>query len=208
MGYGDVSSYNPDSKIQTPNMDRIAAEGLIFTNAHTPASLTIPAWFSFDGIFDEIKMYDAALSDETIMDKSKKTNLMPPDIQERVMPSGHKGKGRFGAYYNHLKYYDEWDALFRVGDHPDIVVQFDDSPIRVVFWRGTRYSPAWVMENGQWMADQSAEYFDTINGCYEHMIDPHCLFSHVRIIENTPAQDCRSLEVCARECQKTTFAGR
>ncbi len=39
MGYGDVSSYNPDSKIQTPNMDRIAAEGLIFTNAHTPASL-------------------------------------------------------------------------------------------------------------------------------------------------------------------------
>ena len=42
MGYGDVSSYNPDSKIQTPNMDRIAAEGLMFTNAHTPASLCTP----------------------------------------------------------------------------------------------------------------------------------------------------------------------
>ncbi|KPL12332.1 MAG: hypothetical protein AMS26_18220 [Bacteroides sp. SM23_62] len=149
---------------------------------------TIPAWFSFDGIFDEIKIYDVALSDETIMDQSNKNNLLPPDFPERVMPSGPKGKGRFGAYYTHLKYYDEWDALFRVGDHPDVVVQFDDSPIRVVFWRGTRYSPAWVMGNGQWMADQSAEYFDTINGCYEHMIDPHCLYSHVRIIENTPAR--------------------
>jgi hypothetical protein len=149
---------------------------------------TVPAWFSFDGIFDEIKIYDVALSDETIKDKSNKNNLLPPNIPERVMPSGPRGKGRFGAYYTHLKYYDEWDALFRVGDHPDIVVQFDDSPIRVVFWRGTRYSPAWVMENGQWMADQSAEYFDTINGCYEHMIDPHCLYSHVRIIENTPAR--------------------
>ena len=104
------------------------------------------------------------------------------------MPSGPKGPGKFGAYYSKLKYYDEWDALFRVGDHADIVVQFDDSPIRVVFWRGTRYSPAWVMENGQWMADQSAEYFDTINGCFEHMIDPHCNYSHVRIIENTPAR--------------------
>jgi hypothetical protein len=104
------------------------------------------------------------------------------------MPSGPKGKGKFGAYYTQLKYYDEWDALFRVGSHSDVVVQFDDSPIRVVFWRGTRYSPAWVMENGQWMADQSAEYFDTINGCFEHMIDPHCLYSHVRIIENTPAR--------------------
>jgi hypothetical protein len=104
------------------------------------------------------------------------------------MPSGPEGPGKFGAYYTKLKYYDEWDALFRVGDHADVVVQFDDSPIRVVFWRGTRYSPAWVMENGQWMADQSAEYFDTINGCFEHMIDPHCNYSHVRIIENTPAR--------------------
>jgi hypothetical protein len=104
------------------------------------------------------------------------------------MPSGPKGKGKFGAYYTKLKYYDEWDALFRVGEYADVVVQFDNSPIRVVFWRGTRYSPAWVMENGQWMADQSAEYFDTINGCFEHMIDPHCLYSHVRIIENTPAR--------------------
>jgi hypothetical protein len=96
--------------------------------------------------------------------------------------------GSFGAYYTQLKYYDEWDALWRVGDHSDIVVQFDESLVRVVFWRGTRYSPVWVMENGQWMADQSAENFDTINGCDEHMIDPRCMFSHVRIIENTKSR--------------------
>lgn len=150
---------------------------------------TLPSWFSFDGIIDEVKIYDVALSQKSILDKSKKNDkMLPPDIQERVMPSGPKGKGKFGAYYTKLKYYEEWDALFRVGDYADVVVQFDDSPIRVVFWRGTRYSPAWVMENGQWMADQSAEYFDTINGCFEHMMDPHCNYSHVRIIENSPAR--------------------
>jgi hypothetical protein len=59
---------------------------------------TIPAWFSFDGIYDEIKIYDTALSDELIQNKSKTEDLQPPDIQKRVMPSGPEGKGRFGAY--------------------------------------------------------------------------------------------------------------
>ena len=73
-----------------------------------------------------------------------------------------------------------------VADHPDVVVQFDDSPVRVVFWRGLRYSPAWVTENGLWLADQSGESGNE-EGCIEHMLDPHCRFSHVRIIESSPA---------------------
>jgi hypothetical protein len=150
---------------------------------------TLPAWFSFDGIYDEIRIYDGALSQEMVRRNfAAHPDPLPPDIPKRVMPAGPSGPGRFGAFYTKLKFYEEWDALFRVGDYADIVVGFDNSPIKVVFWRGTRYSPAWVMENGQWMADQSAEYFDTINGCFEHMIDPHCLYSHVRIIENTPAR--------------------
>lgn len=150
---------------------------------------TLPAWFSFDGICDEIKIFDRALTSEQI--QTAVVGVEPPaapDIPLRAMPSGPKGPGTFGAYYTHLEYYEEWDALWRVGPDADVVVQFDDSPIRVVFWRGTRYSPAWVMENGQWMADQSAEYFNTTDGCFEHMLDPRCLSSHVRIIENTPAR--------------------
>ncbi len=43
MGYGDPGCYNPDSKIPTPNIDRLAEQGLRFTNAHSPGSLCIPA---------------------------------------------------------------------------------------------------------------------------------------------------------------------
>lgn len=150
---------------------------------------TLPSWFSLDGICDEVKVYSGIRSEEDYQrEASRLVSLAKPDIPERIMPSGPAGPGRFGAYYTKLKYYEEWDALWRVSDHSDIVIQFDDSPIRVVFWRGTRYSPAWVMENGQWMADQSGEYFDKLDGCFEHMIDPHCLYSHVRIIENTKAR--------------------
>ena len=42
MGYGDVGCYNPGSKIPTPNMDRLAAEGIRFTDAHSPSAVCTP----------------------------------------------------------------------------------------------------------------------------------------------------------------------
>jgi arylsulfatase A len=42
LGYGDVSCYNPDSKIETPHIDRLAAEGMRFTDAHTPSAVCTP----------------------------------------------------------------------------------------------------------------------------------------------------------------------
>ncbi|MCS1407576.1 MAG: Arylsulfatase [Verrucomicrobia subdivision 3 bacterium] len=39
MGYGDPSCYNPNSKIPTPNIDRLAAEGMRFTDAHAAGPL-------------------------------------------------------------------------------------------------------------------------------------------------------------------------
>jgi len=150
---------------------------------------TLPAWYSFDGIIDEVKIFNGAVSSENIRQiYTAQKPTSSPDIPPRVMPSGPPGPGRFGAYYAKLKYYWEWDAYWRVGDHPDVVVQFDDSLVRVVFWRGTRYSPAWVTENGLWMADQSVEAWDDSEGCFEHMQDHHCRYSHVRIIENTDAR--------------------
>ena len=42
MGYGDPGSYNPDSKIPTPNIDRLATEGMRFTDAHSPSGVCTP----------------------------------------------------------------------------------------------------------------------------------------------------------------------
>lgn len=42
MGYGDVGCYNPQSLIPTPAMDRLATEGVRFTDAHTPAAMCTP----------------------------------------------------------------------------------------------------------------------------------------------------------------------
>ncbi len=42
LGYGDVKANNPECKIATPHMDRIAREGIRFTDAHTPSSVCSP----------------------------------------------------------------------------------------------------------------------------------------------------------------------
>ncbi len=42
LGYGDVSSYNDKGKIKTPYIDKLAAEGLKFTDAHTSSSVCTP----------------------------------------------------------------------------------------------------------------------------------------------------------------------
>jgi arylsulfatase A-like enzyme len=42
LGYGDPRCYNAASKVPTPNIDRLAAQGLRFTDAHTPCAVCTP----------------------------------------------------------------------------------------------------------------------------------------------------------------------
>jgi arylsulfatase A len=42
LGYGDVSCLNPDSKIKTPNIDRLAEQGIRFTDAHSSSAVCTP----------------------------------------------------------------------------------------------------------------------------------------------------------------------
>ena len=42
LGWGDLSCYNPKGKVPTPNLDKLAAEGMRFTDAHTSAAQCSP----------------------------------------------------------------------------------------------------------------------------------------------------------------------
>ena len=46
LGYGDVACYNPESKVPTPNLDRLSREALTFTDAHAPATVCTPSRYS------------------------------------------------------------------------------------------------------------------------------------------------------------------
>lgn len=42
LGYGDIACQNPESKIPTPNLDRLAGQGVRFTDAHSPSAVCTP----------------------------------------------------------------------------------------------------------------------------------------------------------------------
>ncbi len=47
LGYGDISINNPkEGKIQTPNIDKLAKQGMNFTDAHTTSSVCTPSRYS------------------------------------------------------------------------------------------------------------------------------------------------------------------
>jgi arylsulfatase A-like enzyme len=46
LGYGDVRANNPESKIPTPNLDRLAAAGMRFTDAHSSSAVCSPTRYN------------------------------------------------------------------------------------------------------------------------------------------------------------------
>jgi len=60
LGYGDLGCFNPESKIPTPNLDKLASQGMRFTDAHSSSGICSPSryalltgrhhWRDFHGI--------------------------------------------------------------------------------------------------------------------------------------------------------------
>jgi hypothetical protein len=147
--------------------------------------------FAFlDGRLDEVTVYGNALNASEI--KQLHDSWLPlPKVQSpaRILPAGPAGPAEFGATYNRLNYTKQWDRLWRVGNYPDILVRLAANNCRLVFWRGTSFVPCWVTENGIWSTHEWCETWGKdVVSCAEPLMDRDCRFSHVRIIENSPAR--------------------
>ena len=153
----------------------------------------IPIRYSFDGILDEIRIYDRSLSADEIAAAYAVVHAPKADVLPwPVLPSGPPGVGKFGALYTTLKYDDMWDEPRRAALNSDVVVRFDQAPIRMVFWQGTNYGGDWVTENNKWYTDEFLETGGKVDcpggeDC-EPMSDKQNRYSRVRILESTDAR--------------------
>lgn len=142
----------------------------------------------YDGLIDEIKIYDEAITSESINESFAKLNPdAMPTLPDRTLPSGPKGNAKFGAVNTTLQYYPAWDAPWHVGENADVLVQFDNSPCKFVFWRGTNYIPNFVTENDIWFNNAFNEGWNEHGSC-EPMSDKRNTYSQVKIIENSDAR--------------------
>lgn len=152
---------------------------------------TEDTYFFLDGLLDEIKISAQAKTPGQIKREcAALTGLPAPALSKRDrLPTGPVGSGSFGAFYTRLNYYQEWDDLWRVSDVPDVYVRFDQSPVQLVFWRGASFVPCWVTENGIWYLNEWLETWGSdVVSCAEPIMDRHCRYTHVRVLEDTEAR--------------------
>lgn len=77
QGYGDIGSYNPESKIKTPGVDRIAKEGIRFTDAHSGSSVCTPTRY---GLLTGRYSWRSRLQSGVLTVKSSHGSLIAPSI--------------------------------------------------------------------------------------------------------------------------------
>lgn len=103
MGYGDLGANNPASKIPTPNLDRLAAEGLRCTDGHSSSGICTPSryamltgrhhWRDFHGI--------ANAFDGPVFRKNQLT--MPAMLREHGYATACIGKWHLGWNWNAIR---------------------------------------------------------------------------------------------------------
>ncbi|MEX2568768.1 MAG: sulfatase-like hydrolase/transferase [Cyclobacteriaceae bacterium] len=94
LGYGDLGVYNPDSKVPTPNLDQLAAEGIRFTDAYCPVSVCSPTRY-------------ALMTGEYPWRSWKKTGVMT-NYEPLAVDQDFRGKtkaGLYGDYVHELDYF-------------------------------------------------------------------------------------------------------
>jgi arylsulfatase A-like enzyme len=126
MGYGDAKSFNSESKISTPNIDKLAASGMIFTDAHASASVCIPSRYGLLTGRYPFRAKHMNWQSEPLIDANRLT--MPGILQNNGYRTGMVGKWHLGfdySDYNNLtggpvdRGFDYYYGISRSLDQPD-----------------------------------------------------------------------------------------
>ncbi|MEX0330052.1 MAG: arylsulfatase [Puniceicoccaceae bacterium] len=96
LGYGDLRCYNPESKIPTPNLDRLAAEGMRFTDGHSSSGVCTPSRYALlTGRYHWRKFYGIVKTfEESVFDAERLT--LPEMLQESGYSTAAIGKWHLG----------------------------------------------------------------------------------------------------------------
>ena len=137
MGYGDPKAFNSESKIATPQMDKLADSGMIFTDAHASASSCVPSRYGLLTGRYPFRMKSFKWQEEPLIDEGRMT--MASVLQKNGYRTGMVGKWHLGfdySDYNNLRGgpvdrgFDYYYGISRSLDQPSV-----DFPLTVMDYR-------------------------------------------------------------------------
>ncbi len=115
MGYGDLHANNPESRIPTPHLDRLAAQGMRFTDSHAGSSVCTPSRYAvLSGRYawrSRLKHGIVWEWDGALLEPERLT--VPALLQQHGYSTACFGKWHLG-----------WDWPTKNGEHPNDTLPF------------------------------------------------------------------------------------
>jgi arylsulfatase A len=126
LGYGDLSCYNPDSAYQTPRLDQMAAEGIRFTDAHSPSTICSPSRY---GLFSGQQVYRSTGGGGAAFEGPGGPSLLKPGtltLGDMLREQGYR-TGIFGKWHVGLTWLDKDGRPLGGGFETSLLIDYTKS---------------------------------------------------------------------------------
>jgi len=126
LGYGDLSCYNEHSAYYTPNLDRMAQQGVRFTDSHSPSTICSPSRY---GLYSGQQIYRSTGKGGGAFEGPGGPSYLKPGtltIADMLRTKGYR-TGVFGKWHVGLTWYDKNNERLGGGFENSLLIDYEKS---------------------------------------------------------------------------------
>ena len=125
LGYGDLSCYNPKAAYQTPRLDRMASEGIRFTDSHSPSTICSPSRY---GLYSGNLVCRSGRGSRAFEGPGGPSYIKPGELTIGAMlrEKGYR-TGVFGKWHVGLTWYDKEGKKLGGGFDNSLLIDYERS---------------------------------------------------------------------------------
>ena len=126
VGFGDLSCYNKKAGYKTPRLDKMAREGIRFTDAHSPSTICSPSRY---GLYSGQQIYRSTGKGGVAFEGPGGPSYLKPGtltIAEMLQTKGYR-TGVFGKWHVGLTWFDKENKPLKGGFETSLLIDYEKS---------------------------------------------------------------------------------
>lgn len=126
LGIGDLSCYNPNAAYETPRLDKMAEEGIRFTDAHSPSTICSPSRY---GLFSGQQIYRSTGRGGGAFEGPSGPSYLKPGtltLGDMLKEKGYL-TGIFGKWHVGLTWLDKNGEKLKGGFENSLLIDYEKS---------------------------------------------------------------------------------